>query len=232
VHYELGSLYLAQSDWNAAIQTFEACLMLAPRNRDDVLANLGFCHFKKGDITQAQLLLKQSLELNPNNSTAKAFMASLPTQQTSPPPTQQITLNTTPATQPITPPTMVRTPPTTLPLSPPSTHVVSLPPPKTTVTPSGPKLEGNYLVEGTNPNGSKYKGAVVIKHTGDNYFVTWNIANQVFNGNGTLTGKTLTVNWKDAKNNIGVVVYAVSTDGSLKGTWGSGKGTEILTPVN
>ena len=89
VHFELGSLYLAQSDWNAAIQTFEACLMLTPRNRDDVLANLGFCHFRKGDFTQAQLLLKQSLELNPNNSTAKAFMASLPTQQTTPPATQQ-----------------------------------------------------------------------------------------------------------------------------------------------
>ena len=183
VHFELGSLYIGQGDWNTAIQTLEACLMLMPKNRDDVLANLGFCHFKKGDFIQARLLLKQSLELNPNNATAKAFMASLP-------------------------------------------------PAKETVTPAAPRLEGNYLVDGTNPNGSKYKGSVVIKRNGDSYLVTWTIANQVFNGNGALAGNTLTVNWKSAANSSGTVAYGLSANGVLKGSWAGGKGSEILTPVN
>ena len=221
VHFELGSLYLAQSNWDAAIQTFEACLMLMPRNRDDVLANLGFCHFKKGNFTQAQLLLKQSLEVNPNNATAKTFMASLPPQPTTPPTTQQTTpqptVRTTTTTQP--PVQQSKVPPTT-------------PPTKEIAPPSGPKLEGNYLVEGTNPNGTKYKGGAVIKRNGDKFFITWNIANQVFNGNGTLAGKTLRVNWKSSSNTSGTVVYGLTANGVLKGSWSNGKGTEMLTPVN
>jgi serine/threonine-protein kinase len=216
VHFELGSLYVGQGKWDTAIRTFEACLMLSPRNRDDVLANLGFCHFKKGEITQAQLLLKQSLELNPGNATAKAFLASLPPQQTAPAPAPQTTQQTIVQPPAIQPPA----------------QQAALPPAKEPVIPSSPKLEGNYLVDGTNPNGSKYKGDVVIKRNGESYSITWNISNQIYNGNGTLRGRILTVNYKDAANVSAIVVYGLAPTGVLKGTWANGRGSEVLTPVN
>jgi tetratricopeptide (TPR) repeat protein len=88
VHHELGSLYLAQGDYDSAIQSFETALILEPRNKDEVLASLGFCHFKKGDFPQARLLFQQSLDLNANNLMAKSFLASLPKPTTQPPSTE------------------------------------------------------------------------------------------------------------------------------------------------
>lgn len=81
VHYELGSLFLGQGDYDSAIQSLQSSLIHNPRNRDEVLANLGFCHMKKGETAQARSLFQQSLDLNSNNPTAKAFMASLPAAQ-------------------------------------------------------------------------------------------------------------------------------------------------------
>lgn len=108
VHFELGSLLMAQGQYDQAIQSFESSLILQPKNRDDVLANLGFCHFKKGDYRKAKLLLLQSLEFNPNNSTAKAFLASIPTPTTQPPatepPAKKPMITQPPATQPPPPP--------------------------------------------------------------------------------------------------------------------------------
>jgi thioredoxin-like negative regulator of GroEL len=94
VHYELGILYMGQAEYDSAIHSFEDSLILKPANRDDVLANLGFCHLKKGDFAQARLLLRQSLDANPENATAKAFLASLPI------PAVQASAAEPPATQP------------------------------------------------------------------------------------------------------------------------------------
>ncbi len=88
VHFEVGSLYMAHGQYDSAIQSFESSLILQPRNKDEVLASLGFCHFKKGDYNKAQPLLKQALEINPKNSTAQAFLASIPTPSTQPQATQ------------------------------------------------------------------------------------------------------------------------------------------------
>ena len=116
VHYELGSLFLGQGDYDSAIQSLQSSLILMPKNRDEVLANLGFCHLKKGEFTQARSLFQQSLELNPNNPTAKAFMASLPVPTTQPriasaPSTTQPppAKTTTTTTQPPPPPTPKKT---------------------------------------------------------------------------------------------------------------------------
>ncbi len=109
VHFELGSLYMAQGQYDSAIQSFESSLILQPRNKDEVLANLGFCHFKKGDYSKAQPLLKQSLEINPKNTTAQAFLASIPTPSTQPQAAQP------PATQPAAKKPVATQPPTTEP---------------------------------------------------------------------------------------------------------------------
>lgn len=203
-HSELGSLYLGQGEFDAAIQAFEDSLALMPPHRDEILANLGLCQLKKGNSAQARQFFEQSLELNPANATARSHMASLPSSPRKPPPA---------ASAAISPP------------APP-------PPPPNAAKTSRDKLAGNYIVEGSNPNGSKYKGAAVIKRSGIRYTMTWNIADQIITGSGTLSGKILTVHWKGPKSQSGVIVYGVTAKGILKGTWGEGKGSETLTPVN
>lgn len=87
---------------------------------------------------------------------------------------------------------------------------------------------GTYTCEGKNPNGAKYQGTVVISgdaNTG--YSFSWTIGADSYQGTGTLSGDTLTVDWGAAE----PVVYKVNADGSeLKGRWGpGGKGKEKLT---
>ena len=56
-------------------------------------------------------------------------------------------------------------------------------------------LGGLYLVEGTNPNGSRYRGMVALTPAGDQYRFTWWIVRQVFSGVGEFAGRMLVVNW-------------------------------------
>lgn len=88
---------------------------------------------------------------------------------------------------------------------------------------------GTYACEGRNEKGAgKYTGTVVI--TGDatsGYSFSWTIGESSYQGTGTLSGDTLTVDWGQPD----PVVYKVNADGSeLKGRWGpGGKGKEKLT---
>ncbi len=209
-HWELGSLYLAQGQWDNAIQVLEACLSLNPHNRDEVLANLGFCYSQKGNQAQARLLYQQSLELNPNNVVARSFMASLPaetTTKTAPPPVQP----------PVQQSARNQQGSTDL-----SRDVIRL----------ASKPGGNYVVDGVNPNGSKYTGGAVIKQNGDRFTVVWNIADKIFTGTGTMSGNVFTVNYKDQAGGGGVVVYDITPSGLLVGKWSDGKAKENLKPVN
>ena len=86
-------------------------------------------------------------------------------------------------------------------------------------------------MDGANPNGAKYRGTAVITQSGNRYNVTWKIAGQTHSGTGDLTGKTLSINWKDASGNGGVVTYTLTESGVLKGVWANGKATETLTPL-
>jgi hypothetical protein len=89
-------------------------------------------------------------------------------------------------------------------------------------------LPGTYTIDGTNPDGSKYRGKVTITFEGGIYKFVWRIANgDTYRGRGTLRGETLTVDWgqKDP------VIYRVADDGVLKGRWGArGRGAETLIP--
>jgi hypothetical protein len=86
--------------------------------------------------------------------------------------------------------------------------------------------EGLYRVTGRGANGRKYQGVVSISKKADGYALDWKIGKDEYQGEGTLEGNLLSVNWGSST----PVVYALAADGSLKGLWAAGAGEETLTP--
>jgi hypothetical protein len=87
---------------------------------------------------------------------------------------------------------------------------------------------GSYAVQGSTPEGAKYEGSVVISGDAASGFrVVWTIGSETYEGTGTLSGTTLTVDWGQAE----PVVYKISNGGAtLTGKWGKrGRGREKLT---
>ncbi|MCB1318123.1 MAG: fibronectin-binding protein [Leptospiraceae bacterium] len=87
-------------------------------------------------------------------------------------------------------------------------------------------ISGNYRVEGTNPDGSRYEGTCrVSRISGNTYRFDWSVGNS-YSGTGTLQGNRISVDWgSDAP-----AVYSVRPNGSLVGTWANGQATENLFP--
>ncbi len=83
-YFELGSLQVAQGDYAGAVRNLEACLAHMPRNRDDVLTNLGFAYAKLGNTQQANRLFQDALAFNPSNERARALLTGLLPQSGSP----------------------------------------------------------------------------------------------------------------------------------------------------
>jgi tetratricopeptide (TPR) repeat protein len=93
--------------------------------------------------------------------------------------------------------------------------------------PAGIDLPGEYDIDGVNPSGSTYGGTVTITAgSGGTYNFRWKVGRDTFRGTGRLSGRTLTVNWgqKDP------VIYRIDDDGTLRGKWARGRGSEDLTP--
>ncbi len=86
-------------------------------------------------------------------------------------------------------------------------------------------IEGNYTVEGTNPNGTKYRGKAKIWQEGNYFKEKWQIGKSTVSGKGHLSGKTLTIDWGDKF----PVIYQIRDNGILDGTWANGKAKETLT---
>jgi hypothetical protein len=97
---------------------------------------------------------------------------------------------------------------------------------------SGPaaaqELDGMYLAQGTNPDGSEYRGLVQVQKRGDSYVVSW-LAPQASNaevrvarvsvGVGILSGDTLAVSYS-ATRALGVAMYRIENGGQrLVGRW-------------
>lgn len=91
-----------------------------------------------------------------------------------------------------------------------------------------PRLFGTYTIDGTNPDGSKYYGEVVIDRNQGAYRVTWYIGQSVYVGVGSLVEGVLTVDYGDAY----PAVYRLRSDGVLDGTWADGTASEVLRPSN
>ena len=75
-YFNLGYIYMVRGDYDSAIINFESSRGLNPSFADEVLTNLGICYLKKGSVPQAQHFFRQALAANPNNSTAKGYLAS------------------------------------------------------------------------------------------------------------------------------------------------------------
>jgi uncharacterized caspase-like protein len=86
--------------------------------------------------------------------------------------------------------------------------------------------EGNYRVEGRNAQGEDYSGSVTITKTAKVFQLSWKVGDSEYEGDGTLEGNLLTVDWGGST----PVVYALADDGSLTGLWDGGHGEETLTP--
>src|SRR5260221_5350324 len=91
-----------------------------------------------------------------------------------------------------------------------------------TATPAPPKdIAGKYNVEGSNPNGSIYKGTLEIMPHGDVYQFRWNAGTQ-YDGVGVGNGSVVAVAFANGPNGkgCGVVDYEIGGDGGLNGKWG------------
>jgi hypothetical protein len=101
------------------------------------------------------------------------------------------------------------------------------PTPAPTPTPETIDLAGVYRVEGTNPNGSNYRGMVALAQNNDQFNFTWWIGKDMFRGTGHFAGKMLVVNWGDKT----PVIYTFGDEGVLDGEWADGSATETLDLV-
>lgn len=86
--------------------------------------------------------------------------------------------------------------------------------------------EGMYLVTGSNPQGSHYSGTCRITALGDGrYRFDWRVGAS-YTGTGLFKDGSISVDWGSDS----PAIYKLNPDGSLSGTWASGRGTEFLRP--
>lgn len=85
-------------------------------------------------------------------------------------------------------------------------------------------LQGNYRVEGRNPDGSAYSGSLTIRDVDGVANFEWRVGSRAYRGQGSFIGNVLVVNWgSDAP-----VIYTIGLDGNLAGTWANGRASERL----
>jgi hypothetical protein len=94
---------------------------------------------------------------------------------------------------------------------------------------------GKYNVKGTNFDGSPYEGTASITRSSDSTCrVHWDTGSTTSDGFCMLANKSLAAAYK-LGDSVGLVLYELQSDGSLKGYWTiadkSGSGTETLTPA-
>ncbi|MBN1799757.1 MAG: hypothetical protein JW822_14365 [Spirochaetales bacterium] len=88
----------------------------------------------------------------------------------------------------------------------------------------GVDVKGTYQVQGTNPDGSVYRGTVTVTRSGSGYNFQWSVG-ESYSGTGTMNQEMLTVDWGDDY----PVIYEVREGGNvLIGIWANGKATEVL----
>jgi hypothetical protein len=103
------------------------------------------------------------------------------------------------------------------------------------VTASAQGLSGNYRVNGTNLNGSRYSGTAEIAFTsGTTCRIKWVTGTVTSRGICMRKGESFVAAYS-LNNVIGLVIYEIKPDGVLDGVWTiadqPGYGTDILTPM-
>jgi hypothetical protein len=94
---------------------------------------------------------------------------------------------------------------------------------------------GIYKVQGTNFDGSPYSGTAKITPSSNSTCrIEWKTGDSSSTGFCMLSNGALAAAYK-LGNSVGLVLYALESDGTLKGVWTiadkSGAGTEVLTPA-
>lgn len=77
-------------------------------------------------------------------------------------------------------------------------------------------LAGEYTTEGTNPNGSRYRGALTVAREDEHWRLSWRGATS-YEGYGLERDGYLGVSWGSPE--CGVVLYRQGADGALDGIW-------------
>ena len=100
-------------------------------------------------------------------------------------------------------------------------------------TASAAGIEGRYKVQGTNADGSPYGGTAEIVATGGpTCRIKWDTGSESV-GICMRSGKTFAAAYQ-LGDHVGLVIYEIAGDGSMRGTWtiadSPGVGTEVLTP--
>jgi hypothetical protein len=100
---------------------------------------------------------------------------------------------------------------------------------------SAQTIGGDYTVAGTNFDGSAYSGTATIKPSSDSTCrIDWKTGSSTSTGFCMLANKAFAAAYK-LNDSVGLVVYELQPDGSLKGYWTiadkPGSGTETLTPA-
>jgi hypothetical protein len=101
---------------------------------------------------------------------------------------------------------------------------------------------GGYTVEGTNPNGSKYKGTMVFENEQNVLKISGSIeaTGQNFKGIGLLMDDVVAISYSieladkpGEQGDLNLTVYKIQPDGSLEGRWSyeGGIGTEIAKKI-
>jgi hypothetical protein len=99
---------------------------------------------------------------------------------------------------------------------------------------SAQTVGGQYRVAGTNPDGSAYSGTALITPSSDSTCrIEWQTGS-TSRGICMLANKAFAAAYQLGKD-VGLVVYELQPDGSLKGVWTvadrPGAGTETLVPM-
>lgn len=90
-----------------------------------------------------------------------------------------------------------------------------------------PVPQGRYQLEGLKPDGTAYRGTVSIMRSGESFMLVWQAGTESHRGKGKRQGNLLQVSRADGT----PAIYALASDGTLRGLLGKGRGEETLTPV-
>ena len=106
-----------------------------------------------------------------------------------------------------------------------------------TGTVSAQEVGGTYDVNGTNFDGSAYKGTATIEvTTSTTCRIHWETGSTTSDGICMRNQNALAAGYAFSDGKIGLVVYEIMADGTLDGVWTvadqEGAGTEVLTPAN
>lgn len=90
-------------------------------------------------------------------------------------------------------------------------------------------LPATFQVDGRNADGSAYAGTAQMSFNSSTLTATivWQVGADTFQGQGPLNEGRFVIDWGDTT----PVIYTVTPDLTLSGTWAGGRASETLTPI-